>query len=156
MRNVTVKRLFEEVLGTLPKPHTPDVIEDVFCAIEANPAWRRQYDELQEALGKSVVNAWGGFWVAHVEGRTGGEHVPAKRSSLLESYSRLPRGGKIAHRKVKEPDALKAMSEYFYANRESLPATIREHRVLIVELIKAGLPPAEAFEKVREKPAFAR
>jgi hypothetical protein len=156
MRTASLKLLMEEVLRTLSKPHTEDVIEDVFCAIEKNPKWRKEYDALEYELGKGVVNAWGGFWIAHSEGRVGGEHLAAKRSTLIDSYSRLAKGAKSKHKKLKEPQALEIMSEYFFANRESLPATIRKHRVLIVELIKEGFPVADAFAKVLEKPTLAR
>jgi hypothetical protein len=155
MQTARLKTLMEEVLRTLSKPRTEDVIEDVFCAIEQNPRWRKEYADLEYGLGRGVVNAWGGFWIAHAEGRAGGEHVAAKRSSLIDSYSKLAKRERNGYKKVKEPEALAIMSEYFFANKESLPATIRKHRVLIVELIKEGFPPADAFAKVLEKPTLA-
>lgn len=36
MRTGRLKLLVEKVLSSLPKPHTEDVIEDVFAAIEGN------------------------------------------------------------------------------------------------------------------------
>ncbi len=48
------------------------------------------------------------------------------------------------------------MSEYFFANKQGLPAETREHRTLILELLKEGFPPADAFSKALEKPAMAR
>ena len=156
MRTAQLKQLMEDVLKTLPKPHTEDVIDDVFAAIEQNPKWRKEYADLEYHLGKSVVNSWGGFWIANSEGRVGAEQVSATRSTLIDSYSKLAKGPKTANKKVKEPQALQMMSEYFFANRDSLPAAIRKHRVLIVELIKEGFAPAEAFTKALEKPTIAR
>jgi hypothetical protein len=155
MRTVRLKLLIEEVLGTIPKPYTEDVIEDVFVAIENNPRWRREYEDLHYNLGKNTVNPWGGFWVAHLTGRVAGEQVSASRSNLIHSYAKLAKGPKVANKKVKEPEALKAMSEYFFANRDTLPPTVREHRALIVELIKAGYAVTDAFTKALEKPAVA-
>lgn len=40
MRTARLKLFVEKVLASLPKPHTEDVIEDVFVAIEGNDAWR--------------------------------------------------------------------------------------------------------------------
>src|SRR5690349_4385059 len=118
MRTAGVKRLVDEVLRTIPKPHTEDVIDEVFEAIEQNPSWLKQYEDLCADLRRPVVNTWGGFWIAHIEGRLGEQQVPAKRSTLLESYSKLPRKARAAARKkVKEPEALKMMSDYFLSNR---------------------------------------
>ena len=156
MRTARLKALMEEVLKTIPKPHGEDLIEDVFVAIENNPRWLKEYESLEYNLGKNVVNPWGGFWVAHASGRIPGEQVSATRTKLIESYSKLAKGPKSAMKKVKEPEALKAMSEYFYAQRETLPAGVREQRTLILELIKAGFGAPDAFAKAMEKPAVAR
>ena len=156
MRTARLKSLMDEVLKSLPKPYSENVIEDVFVAIEANPAWLKEYSDLQYHLGKATVNPWGGFWIAHLTGRTAGEQVSATRTKLIDSYSKLPKGPKVAMTKVKEPEALKSMSEYFFANKETLPASVREQRPLILELIKAGFAAADAFAKALEKPAIAR
>ena len=145
-----------DVVASQPKPYGEDLIEDVFSAIEANPAWRKEYDDLRYHLGKGTVNAWGGFWIAHAANRIEGEHVSASRSTLIDSYSKLVKAPKSALRKVKEPEALQLMSRHFFANRESLPAAVREQRSLIVELIKEGFAPAEAFTRALEKPAMAK
>ncbi len=156
MRTARLKQFMEEVLATLPKPHGEDIIDEVFAAIEKNANWKREYDDLQYNLGKAVLNSWGGFWIAHAEGRTGGEVVSASRSSLIDSYSKLVKAPKSTAKKMKEPEALKVMSDYFFANRETLAAEVRKHRILILELIKAGFPAADAFSKVLEKPSMAR
>jgi hypothetical protein len=156
MRTARLKAMMEEVLKSLPKPYSEDVIEDVFVAIENNPKWHKEYEDLHYNLGKGMVNPWGGFWIAHITGRTPGEQVSATRTKLIESYAKLAKGPKVAATKMKEPEALKTMSDYFFTNKETLPASVREHRSLILELIKSGFAAADAFAKVLEKPAFAR
>ncbi|HET7729328.1 MAG TPA: hypothetical protein VFK48_13765, partial [Usitatibacter sp.] len=69
MTTLRLKQLVDEVRESLPAPHTPEVIEDVFVAVENNPAWRKTYDEIVYKLGKPTTNAWAGFWIAHGEGR---------------------------------------------------------------------------------------
>ena len=44
MRTARLKAMMEEVLKSLPKPYTEDVIEDVFVAIENNPKWHKEYE----------------------------------------------------------------------------------------------------------------
>ena len=88
MRTAGVKQLVEEALATLSRPVSEDVIDDVFCAIAEHQDWRRRYDELCNELGKTVVNTWGGFWVAQAVGRVGDHQVPAK-SGLTDTYSKL-------------------------------------------------------------------
>jgi hypothetical protein len=156
MRTARLKALMEEVVKTLPKPYTDDVVEDAFLAIEATPRWLKEYESLQYNLGKNTVNAWGGFWVALATGRIAGEQVQATRSKLIQSYTKLAKGPKSTMKKVKEPEALKAMSEYFYAQKATLPAGVREQRSLILELMKAGFDAADAFAKAMEQPSFAR
>lgn len=156
MTAIRLKALVEEVLKAIPQPYTEDLIEDVFVAIDGNERWKKEYEALKYNLHKSVANAWIGFWVANLTGRIAGEQVSASRASLIESYAKLAKRPRVAARKVKEPEALKAMSEYFFANKETLPPAIRENRGLILELIKAGFDVADAFAKSLEKPAHAR
>ena len=155
MKYLRLKQLMNDVMGSLPVPHTEDVIEDVFVAIEANPVWRKTYDEMVYQSGKAAVNAWAGFWISHAEGRTVEERRTAARTSLIESYSRLVPPAAKKRKKVKEPEALKVMHEHFLSQREALPATIRDHRDVILALIMDGLEPDVAFSKALEKPAFA-
>lgn len=156
MNIVRMKKLVDEVLKSLPTPHSEDVIEEVFQAIEANPKWRKSYDAIVHQLGKGAANAWGGFWVAHAEQRVARPQSPATRGSLLDSYSKLVEPEPKRGKKVKEPEALQLMRVHFEARRDALPASIREYRELIVTLIMDGIPPEAAFSKALEKPAFAR
>jgi hypothetical protein len=149
MRTAAIKRLVEDVLASLPKPHTEDVIDDVFHAIEQRPEWRQRYDDISTDLGKLVVNTWGGFWIENSEGRSGVEQVPAKKSTLIQSYSKLTQAAHRAGKKRKEPEALQMMSEYYQSNKAQLPSSIVDHREVIVELLMEGFTAEEAFSKAR-------
>lgn len=153
---IRMKQLVDQVLERLPAPHTEDVIEDVFQAIENNPEWRRTYDAVVHHLGKGAANSWGGFWVAHAERRVGPLQTPATRGTLLDSYAKLVESAPKRDKKLKEPEALELMRAHFKAQRDGLPASIREYRALIVTLIMDGIAPAAAFARALEKPAFAR
>jgi hypothetical protein len=155
MRTLRLKQLVNDVLASLPTPHTEDVIEDVFVAIENNRAWKRNYDEMVYESGKATVNAGAGFWISHAEGKVGDKRETATRTALLESYSKLTTPLAKRKKKVKEPEALSAMHEHFQANRDSLPASIKDHRELIVTLIMEGLEAEAAFSKALERPTFA-
>jgi hypothetical protein len=152
MRTSGVKRLVEQALGSLPKPHTEDVIDDVFHAIEHRPEWRQEYEDLCTDLGKTVVNTWGGFWISNHEGRSSLQQVPSKKSTLIGSYSQLTtvtaKAKPEISRKRKESEALQLMSAYFQEHKGQLPTNVRKHRELIVELLMAGLPAEEAFSMV--------
>jgi hypothetical protein len=155
MQTLRLKQLVNEVLESLPLPHTEDVIEDVFLAIERNPAWHKTYEGMVYELGKPAANAWTGFWISHAENRVGDQRETAARTTLLESYSKLAAPAPKRGKKVKEPEALKAMHEHFQANRANLPPSIRNFREMIVTLIMEGIEPEVAFSKVLEKPMYA-
>ncbi len=155
MRTLRLKQLVDEVLEGISVPHTKDVIEDVFVAIEQNPAWRKTYDEVVYELGKPTANAWAGFWISHAEGRVGGQREKATRTTLIESYSALVERVPKRNKKIKKPEALKAMHDHFQANREKLPPSIGDHREVIVTLIMEGIGADVAFANVLDKPMFA-
>lgn len=146
MRTAGVKRLMELALASLPMPHSEDVIEDVFCAIESRPEWRQDYDDLCVELTKSVVNTWGGFWIANHEGRSSDQQVPSIKSRLIGSFSKLtgPAVRKTGT-KISESDALQMMSNYYQAHKSELPEGVRNNRDLIIELLMEGLPVDDAF-----------
>jgi hypothetical protein len=150
MRTSPVKALVREVLATLPKPYSEHVIDDVFFSIETVPEWRGVYDSLCMALGKSVVNTWGGYWVANSLGKLGEHQVPSKKSRLIASYSLLDTDAKTVMRKPKEADALQLMSDYYQAHKSELPPDIRKYREAIVDMLMEGATPAEAFAAVRK------
>ena len=141
-----IKALVEDVLDELPRPYTEDVIDDVFYAIESHPDWLARYEKECERLGKRwVVNNWTASWTAYFMDRVGEREVPAKRSTLIESYSKLDRPAPKPVKKLTEADAAEAMSAYYQANRSTLPAWIRECREVILDLLRVGLPVEKAF-----------
>ncbi len=148
MRTAAVKRLVELALASLPKPHTEDVIDDVFSAIEHDLGWLKEYQDLCGRLGRTVVNTWGGFWIASSEGRAGVQQVSNGKSKLIDSYSKLATTKTKAGKKVKEPEAIQAMAAYYQQHKAELPARVRHHRELIVGLLMEGLAPEEAFSAV--------
>ena len=148
MRTAAVKRLIELALASVPKPHTEDVIDDVFSAIERDPDWLKEYQALCGALGRTVVNTWGGFWVASFEGRATVKQVSSEKSKLIDSYSKLSPTKTKPAKKVKEPEALQAMAAYYQEHKSELPARVRDSRQLIVERLMEGLVPEQAFSAV--------
>lgn len=149
MKTTGVRALVRQVLDKIPSPHSMDVIDDVFQAIENNPSWLRQYNALCDELGKSVVNNWCGQWTAHALGKRGEVQVPARKSTLIGSYSLLDTDAKLRVGKPTEEEALLLMSTYYLANQASLPASIRKYRENILELIMDGVAVEEAFSLVQ-------
>jgi hypothetical protein len=151
MRTAGVKRLIERALQSLPLPHNEDVIDDVFFAIEKNPEWRQDYEDLCLELTKNVVNTWGGFWIANHEGRSGDQQVPSKKSTLIGAFSKLtgPATKKFGV-KVKEADARQLMSDYYHAHKSELPERIKRGREMIIDLLMEGFPVEDAFSTVLE------
>src|SRR5512132_1212292 len=148
MRTAGVKKLVNMALDNLPKPYTEDVIDDVFLEIEHDQEFMNEYDGLCRQLGKTTVNAWGGYWIANALGKTGLEQVPSKKSKLIQSYSRLTASATAPSGKRKEPLALQLMSDYYQEHKDQLPPSVRNHRDLIIEMIVAGLPVEQAFAMV--------
>jgi hypothetical protein len=127
-----------------------DVIDDVFSAIERHPDWLKEYQGLCGDLGRTVVNTWGGFWVASSVGRSRVKQVSSEKSKLIDSYSKLSATKTKAGKKVKEPEALQAMATYYQVTSPScLPAcatTGADRRAS-----RAGLAPGYAFSAVLAK-----
>jgi hypothetical protein len=155
MPNLRIKKLVDQVLDRLPKPHTEEVVQDVFVAIEGDPVWRASYDRMVYESGKSAVTTWAGFWIAHAVKRTGDQREAAARSTLIESYSPLVTAAEDRKKKMKEPEALKAMHDHFLAHRSELPPEIRDYRPTILALIMDGIDTEKAFGQALARPAFA-
>jgi hypothetical protein len=149
MRLTGTRQLVEDVLDTLPKPYTEDTVDDVFHAIENRPEWRRRYDVLVTSLGRKVVESRAAFWVANYVGRSLAEEARAQKSKLIESYPKLKKPGEKRGKKMKEPEALQAMSTYYQANRAALPASISSQREVIVEMLMEGYSVEDAFSKAK-------
>ena len=145
MRTAGVKKLVITALENVPKPYTEDVIDDVFTEIQNEPELLLEYEGLCKQLGKSTVNTWGGYWIADAVGKAGLEQVPARKSKLIRTYSRLTESAIAAGKKRKEAIALQLMSDYYQEHKGELPSHIRNHRDDIVEMIVAGLPVERVF-----------
>jgi hypothetical protein len=150
MRTAGVKKLVSLALESLPKPYTEDVIDDVFFAIESNDTFKVEYEGLCADLGKTVVNTWGGYWIANSLGKFGLQQIPTKKSTLINSYSKLTASATATNGTRKEAVALQLMSDYYKEHKAKLPKNISKHRELIVELLVKGLSPEQAFTMVQE------
>lgn len=167
MKIVDLKKIISEVLATIPKPHSADVIDEVFLAIEQNDRLFRIYSECSISLGRAKVNTVGDNWIKKELGRTALRESPARLSKLIDTYSvlnikptamprKLPGTTKpktTTAKKRMEQEARQAMSDYYTANRATLPPQITMYREQILALIKAGVPVGEAFERAVDKDA---
>jgi hypothetical protein len=149
MRTSPIKALVREVLEALPKPYSEHVIDEVFCSIERSPEWLAVYDSLCSTFGKTVVNTWGGYWIANALGKVGEHQLPSKMSKLIGSYSLLDTDAKTVARNPKEDEALKMMSDFYFAHRSQLPTDIKLYRESLIDLIMSGMPVEDAFSAVR-------
>lgn len=153
MKTAPIKVLVNEALDSLPKPHTDDAIDDVFHAIETNPTWLKEYESLCVDLGKDVVNQYGGHWIAHALGKSGGRQVASVKTSLISSYSKLAPRVKAANAKRKEAEALELMSAYYFQHKAELSKDTPLFREYIVQLLMDGITPEVAFAEVQPKPS---
>ena len=152
MNTSGIKELVSEVLKDLPEPHAEDTIDQVFLAIEKRPEWLKKYEALVARHGKPAVNSLSGWWIARFEERAGDGEAEAK-SKLIASYSRLGGTVKKVGKKVKEQEALDVMGAHYQKNRDAMPASVRNQRALILELLMEGVPVEEAFAKAMAKEA---
>src|SRR5690242_4848147 len=106
MRLTGTRQLVEDVLDTLSKPYTEDIVDEVFHAIENRPEWRRRYDALVTSLGRKVVETRAAFWIANYVGRSLADEASAQKTKLVESYPKLKKPAEKRGKKMKEPEAL--------------------------------------------------
>jgi len=170
MKTIDVKKLVTEVLATQPKPYSENIVDEVFFAIEQNDRFFKRYSECCSDLGRIKVNTAGANWVRKELGRTTLRETPAQLSKLIGTYSVLdikaaPAAKKPATKaksvsatakKRLALDARKALSDYYMANKASLPPQIGLYREEIIKLIKSGVPVAEAFEQAANSRGSAR
>jgi len=153
VKTAGVKALIEEVLATLPRPITEDVIEDVFVAIEANAKWLVEYEELVASLGKLSTNSAIGMWVAKSVGRTGAQQVVSTKSKIAGSYSKLEFTGSTSSKKLKVDAASQQVWEYYDQHRNELPKDISRYKAALIDLVMEGIPVHEAFAIVQKTDA---
>lgn len=88
-RTQGVEDLVSAVIANLPSPYGQDIIEDVCLEIEHNQAWSDRYGQLRNELGQNVVNNWIGQYTKRLTGMKTIRQVPATRSTIIGSYTRL-------------------------------------------------------------------
>lgn len=150
METTDVRNLVTEALQSLTQPYSEHIIDEVFFVIESTPRWQTAYQGLCLLHTKTVVNTLGGYWIGRALGKRGKKQVPSRKSTLIGSYSILDTDAKPSSTKPKESEALELMSQYYQANKATLPPLpeMKKHRESIVELIMDGLTPMEAFDLV--------
>lgn len=55
-------------------------------------------------------------------------------------------------KRIKKPEALKIMAQFYSKNKETLPSSVRDEREFIVELLMEGFSAEEAFAKAASLP----
>ena len=84
-----VANLVREVLATIQEPYSNDITEDVFLAIERQPDWEKRYFNLVGQSSSRTVNQSIGRYTKEFTGRRSGPQVPATRSRLIKSFTKL-------------------------------------------------------------------
>lgn len=84
-----VFEMVQEVLNTIPEPYSEDITDEVCFKIEMNPEWNRQYYNLCAELQRHVVNNYLGAYTKEITGRRSLKQVPAQKSSIIKSYTKL-------------------------------------------------------------------
>lgn len=84
-----VYELVKDVLKTIPAPYNEDITDEVCFKIETNPAWFKEYNNLCVEFGKAVVNQSIGRYTKELTGRRVLKQVPACKSTIIKSYTKL-------------------------------------------------------------------
>ena len=84
-----VFELVQEVLRTIPEPYSEDITDEVCFRIEMNPGWFREHNNLRAEFKKFVVNQSIGRYTKELTGKQVLEQVPARKSTIIKSYTRL-------------------------------------------------------------------
>ena len=72
---------------------------------------------------------------------TGSDRIMKSVESVLKTGKNI--------KELAEDTAREQMAEYYKKNKATLPLSVREHRELIVQLIRKGLSPEQAFFQVQ-------
>ncbi|MAT97695.1 MAG: hypothetical protein CL608_11170 [Anaerolineaceae bacterium] len=90
-----IKALVQDILNTFPAPHPPDLIDQVFVAIENNHNLLGRYEQLvlhfssQGKNGKLTVNSSIGWYTRDLTGMVTLSSGNSANSSLIQTYSTL-------------------------------------------------------------------
>jgi hypothetical protein len=76
-------------LKKLPKPYGPDVIQDVFVAIEQHPNLMHNYQQLCVNHNRATVNQRVGHFTRVLSGYKDGTSQPTTRTTLAKTYTVL-------------------------------------------------------------------
>jgi hypothetical protein len=83
-----VRILVQDVLRTISKPYTEDIILNVFKKLEKGD-WRRRYDLLIDELGMYGINPWIGKYTKELTGLNNLRIASAPKGSLIKTYTKL-------------------------------------------------------------------
>ena len=72
-------------------------------------------------------------------------------STDFDGYIRHTESSVIPRKKRKNAEALKLMSQFYSRNKGKFPASIREQRELIIELLMEGFEPEAAFAEASKR-----
>lgn len=89
MEYITVGHFVSDILNTIPKPYGPDIIDQVYLAIENNPEWLARYKDMSRDHGKGEVDHSIGFNIMGLAGLKDTDHTQKARSTLIEQYAEL-------------------------------------------------------------------
>jgi len=84
-----VESMVERALKKLEKPYGPDVIEDVFVAIEQHPNLLRDYQQFWVNNHQRTVNQRVGHFTRVLTGYGTAKSVKATRTGLTQTYTVL-------------------------------------------------------------------
>lgn len=68
-------------------------------------------------------------------------------STDFDGYIKHTEASIIPKKRIKRPEAIKAMSQYYSQHKSKFPASIIQQRELIIELLMEGFTPADAFDQ---------
>jgi len=71
----------------------------------------------------------------------------SKVSTDFDGFIKHTETAILPKKRIKRPEALKVMSQYYSQHKVLLPSNITEQRELIIELLMEGFTPAEAFSQ---------
>ena len=113
----------------------------------------RNLPDLTSLIINKELGECGSVFTQHFDPKATREHVFAfdwkEVSTDFDGFLQHTESAIKPRKKVKEPKAIELMAEHYKNNKSKLPASVRDHRELIVELIMEGFSPEEAFTQIQ-------
>ena len=81
--------LVNEVLGSIPRPYSEDIVDEICLAIENNPSWLKRYHILADEFGVGIVNNRIGHATSNIAGLKSTGIVKASRSKLFRQHTQF-------------------------------------------------------------------